>query len=316
MKLRYRYWTKTKGIGGSLKVPEDFVVREIINPKFLRKQDGKYTLFLVKKRNITTRDAIKEMASLGLHDIGYAGLKDKFSVSWQYMSAVAEPKNYCSDNLMAVPVGKCKKIFPGDLIANAFVITLHDCSNKKNLYSVIEELFRRGMPNYFGLQRFGRNKDNHIVGKHVVKKEFADALKVINKNSRKRYSSIKDVPKALLKFFINAYQSWIFNEALNKYISHNSKPYFKYAPIFGYKTHLGNTITDNIIKQICRKESIAAKDFRINELMLSCLGSRRQAFIRLAEINYTLGTDLKIAFTLPKGSYATVLLKEVCKREV
>ncbi|MBI2076693.1 MAG: tRNA pseudouridine(13) synthase TruD [Candidatus Aenigmarchaeota archaeon] len=319
MKLHYKYWTKSKGIGGFLEKPDDFAVREIIEPKFLRKfnagkDERKYTLFLVKKRNLTTQEMIKKLASLGFRDIGYAGLKDKFSVSWQYVSAIAEAKTYESDSLTAVPVGRCKKIFPGNLIGNEFVITLHDCKNKRRLYSVIRELSIRGMPNYFGLQRFGKNRDNHTIGRYLVKRKFAAASKSINKNGN-RYKSLNHVPKSLLKFLINAYQSWLFNEMLNKYMGANEKPCFRNATIFGYKTRFGKSRADRLLGNICKAEGIAPKDFRINELMLSCFGGKRKAFIKLSKIDYIIGgSTVKLVFALPKGSYATVLLREICKK--
>ena len=35
MRLRYRHWTRGEGIEGKIKKEEDFVVREIIDQKFL-----------------------------------------------------------------------------------------------------------------------------------------------------------------------------------------------------------------------------------------------------------------------------------------
>ena len=127
------------------------------------------------------------------------------------------------------------------------------------------------------------------------------------------YKEDSCVPKQQLRFLVNAYQSLIFNQALNAYIDKYNKPYFAAAPLVGYNTRFTSGIMDNIVKNICGKESITAADFRINELMMTCLGGNRQAFIRLSEIDYTLGRDVKLAFTLPKGSYATVLLREIQK---
>jgi len=311
MKLLYDYWTKARGIGGSRLQPEDFVVREILDPRLLRREDAKYTLFLVKKRNMTTHQAVKALQQLGWCDIGYAGLKDKFAVTWQYMSALAEPKDYKTKELEAVPVGRSRKLLPGDLICNAFVVTLHGCRDLRNLPVVVDELVQRGLPNYFGLQRFGRYGKNIEIGRHLVKKNFTRALDIINRQSGLR--PVRTVPKEQLRFFVNAYQSWIFNEALNAYTKVHRKPYFGEMPLVGYKTNLGTGVMDNLLKEVCRKQSIKPADFRINELMMTCLGDRRRAFIRLSEIEYSLGSNVKLAFTLPKGSYATVLLREMCK---
>ena len=60
------------GIGGHIERPEDFVVEEIINPKFIRKFQratgkieivkGPYTLYILEKRNLTTHTYHKEIA--------------------------------------------------------------------------------------------------------------------------------------------------------------------------------------------------------------------------------------------------------------
>lgn len=310
----YKYWTKTPGIGGRRESPEDFAVREILEPRLLRKAaTGSYTLFLVKKRGMTTHHAVKKLQQLGWRDIGYAGLKDKFALTWQYMSAIAEPRDYKTDDLEAVPVGRSRKLLPGDLIGNAFVVTLHGCKNVKRLPLIVSEIVQNGVPNYFGMQRFGRHAKNIAIGRHLLKRNFSDALPLINKQSNTGFRSIKDIPKQQLRFFVNAYQSWIFNQTLNAYIDKYKKPYFSDMPLVGYNTRFGSGIIDRIVADICRKESVAAADFRINELMMTCTGDRRQAFIRLSEIDYTLGKNVKLAFVLPKGSYATVFLREICK---
>ena len=98
MQISYRYWTKTGGTHGKIEKPEDFVVNEIIEKKFLqsfertgkgvRKITGPYTLFLLRKREMTTHSAIEKVSGefgLNVKEIGYAGLKDRFAVTSQYI---------------------------------------------------------------------------------------------------------------------------------------------------------------------------------------------------------------------------------------
>src|SRR3989344_5059478 len=88
-----RYWTKSPGIGGTLLECEDFVVRELLEKKFLRKfsasgrvtYPSKYSLLYVRKRAMTTRAAMQKL-SQARETWGFAGLKDKFSVSYQYFT--------------------------------------------------------------------------------------------------------------------------------------------------------------------------------------------------------------------------------------
>src|SRR3989338_936985 len=93
------YWTKSPGTGGKVEREEDFVVEEIPLKKFLAKFSrdssgvspikGPYSLVLLKKKGMTTKDVIDFISrklSIRKEDIGYAGLKDKFAVTSQYMT--------------------------------------------------------------------------------------------------------------------------------------------------------------------------------------------------------------------------------------
>ena len=81
-------------------IPEDFVVREIsgIRPS----EHGKYTYFLLKKRNYTTQRAVKAIAD-ALHipekRFGFAGNKDKNAITEQLCSVDVDsyyPVKWCS----------------------------------------------------------------------------------------------------------------------------------------------------------------------------------------------------------------------------
>jgi len=299
------YWTTAKGIGGRIKTPEDFVVREVIGRKFLRRytisekigKPKKYDLLLIRKRNITTNDAIRKLAGyFGIPDIGYAGLKDKFSVSFQYLTV--KSSNIGEIDLGDVSIIEVRKtdkfLSRGDLIGNEFEITLHRC--KSSPEKVIKELEKNGVPNFFGPQRFGKYGDNHVLGRSLLKRE-------------KKIKNTKDV----LKFYVHAYQSWLFNLALDEYMGKNKKPYFKEVRIPGYKTPLGNDKIELTMKMLLKKDKIKIADFMINELRMSVIGAKRAAFIKV-KVKYEQQKDkIKLYFTLPKGSYATTVIREITK---
>ncbi len=319
--MNLEYWTKSRGIGGEIKSPEDFVVREIIGKKFLRKysiskeigKPEKYYLILIKKRDITTKAAIKELArklNIPEKDFGYAGLKDKFSISFQYLTVKSkkEIENINLDNVAIIETRKTDKFLSkGDLICNEFEITLHACRGSPE--RIISEL-ANGMPNFFGPQRFGKHGNNHIIGKLLLKRKFDDALDMINHG--KKYKKINNVPKDVLKFYIHAYQSWLFNVALNEYIK-KEKPYFKEVGIPGYNTKLRNTAIEKIMKNLLKKDDIKSSDFMINELRMSIAGANRAAFIKVNVKYQKQKNRIKLYFALPKGSYATTLIREVTK---
>jgi len=327
MRLRYRHWTRGEGIEGKIKKEEDFVVRETIDQKFLKRfrrtakgvshVSGKYHMFLLKKKGMTTPEAIEKLSrelKILKEDFGYAGLKDKFSISYQYMTVKTRIKPLKMRNLEISEIRRIDRpIHPGNLIGNEFMITLHCCKNPSRIFKVIEELKRRGIPNYFGEQRFGKNKTNHIIGKFLIKRKFKKALKLINKNCKRDYRDIREVPKKLLKFFLHSYQSFIFNETLNKYMEKNNEAFFSTVLVIGYDTELRKNKIENIIRDIIRKEDTRPEDFRIQELKLSCRGSERNLFIKIREIDCKIRKNVGLRFFLPKGSYATVLLREICK---
>jgi tRNA pseudouridine13 synthase len=321
--MKLSYWTEAKGIGGKIERPEDFVVREVISGKFLRKysvgkdiaRPEKYNLFLIKKKNLTTRAAIRILSEhLGIPEkaFGYAGLKDKFSVSYQYLTVKTnkEIEKINLENIDIIDVRKTDKFLSkGDLVGNEFEITLHGCRGSPD--KAAEEL-GKGMPNFFGAQRFGRYDDNHIIGILLLRREFNKATEII-KSHDKKYKNIKNIQKDVLKFYIHAYQSWLFNQALDGYIKKEKKPYFKDVKMPGYKTMPGNSKIEKTMKELLVRDKITSKDFMINELRMSVSGAKRTAFIRVKIRFEKQEAETKLYFTLPKGSYATTVIREISK---
>ena len=154
-----------------------------------------------------------------------------------------------------------------------------------------KEICKNGFKNYFGPQRFGKKGKNHIIGKYILKRDFEKAEELINKYCYK-IRSLKNLEKRTIKFFINAYQSHIFNIMLK-----NSNK--KILEIPGYKSR------QNIL---IKKDGLSKKDFRINELKITCNGSIRNS--KVVPENFSFEKDKKtlLKFFLPKGSYATTLI--------
>ncbi|MBI4170152.1 MAG: tRNA pseudouridine(13) synthase TruD [Candidatus Aenigmarchaeota archaeon] len=317
-------FNKIRGIGGQVLNEEDFFVREILTRKFsafkrgkhgVEKISGPFVVLKLTKRGMTTEEAIKKVASIyGIKkDIGFAGLKDKFAVTEQYITIKNfSGNNFCNKNMSVEKVRvSSHPIGAGDLEGNRFEITLHDCTHIKNLDALLISLKTEGMPNYFGEQRFGSHGDNHVIGRYLVKRMYTDALQIINRHERK-VDNIKKIEKRRLKFFVNAYQSFIFNKMLDMYIARHRKPYYKDVPVVGSKTKIYHDIFSSIIKGIMQKEHITTRNFRIDDLKLSCDGSSRQAFVKLKIERIDIaGNTVRLTFTLPPGSYATVMLREL-----
>lgn len=308
--MKLPYWTKSNGIKGRIEKPEDFVVKEILHRKYftkyktsgnVKKSEGRYNLFLLRKKGMTTHKALQIISKRFNSKIGFAGLKDKFAVTEQYIT-MRNGENFAENGIELTKTGTTDRMLSkGDLIGNEFTIILRECRNIENLPQIIAEI-NKGFPNYFGPQRFGIYGNNHVIGRMIVKRQFAKALELINKSSG-NYKDISRIPKERLKFFVNAYQAWIFNELLSEYVK--KRKYFSgYLPIVGYT---------KIRSAIMKMKGIRPRDFRIDELRLACLGSKRKAFIK-THIDYNSSEDTaQLKFSLPAGSYATVVIREICK---
>ena len=84
----------------------------------------------------------------------------------------------------------------------------------------------------------------------------------------------------------------------------------------GYTFQPGKGRFENITKAILEEEGITAKDFHIKEMQeLSHQGGFRQALLWCIDFSFKQQNPLKVSFKLPKGSYATTLLREIIKPE-
>jgi tRNA pseudouridine13 synthase len=70
------------------------------------------------------------------------------------------------------------KLRLGHLKGNRFAIRLRDVNptDVVKLKPVLDEIQRRGLPNYFGEQRFGRRGDNHLLGAAVIRMDAKGLL--------------------------------------------------------------------------------------------------------------------------------------------
>jgi tRNA pseudouridine13 synthase len=168
------------GTGGQYKaVPEDFFVEEL--PAYSPSGQGSHVYALIEKKGISTWDAVLKIASaMGIRrkDVGFAGMKDARAVSRQWISIEhVDPGRL---ELLAIPnITICSlarhgnKIKMGHLAGNRFIIRLRELPNSAEslprAQAVLAVLERRGVPNYFGPQRFGSRADSHELGFELLK---------------------------------------------------------------------------------------------------------------------------------------------------
>jgi len=146
--------------------------------------------------------------------------------------------------------------------------------------------------------------------------------------------AIRAIPVSLRRFYIQAYQSFIFNQSLSAAFldgedlfeaqtgdvcfDHNSiiGKYVKgmdqnlALPFVGY-SYYKKTRFDFQISKILQQEEISPKDFFIKEMQeASSEGGFRQAAIQCSD--YSAHDDV-VEFSLSRGSFATILLREIMK---
>lgn len=162
---------------------------------------------------------------------------------------------------------------------------------------------------------------------------------------RDTIAALRAVPITIRRLFVQAYQAYIFNRCLSRavmegedllqpqtedlcfemegpatfgrIIKYNPTSKTKLVPAIrmaGYTFQPGKGRFENITRAIMQEEEeVSAKDFYIKEMQeLSHQGGFRQAPLWCTDFRYERD-PLTVSFKLPKGSYATTLLREIIK---
>ncbi len=130
--------------------------------------------------------------------------------------------------------------------------------------------------------------------------------------------ALRKMPKNLAQMFIHAYQGYIFNKALSEYI--RKKIPVDRLPLPGYGTQL-----DEVSAAFLEKEGVEPDHFRIKKMQeISSKGSYRECYTPVEGLQVMVvgadglnrgKTEVVVRFTLKKGNYATVLLREILKSD-
>ncbi|MBN1991579.1 MAG: tRNA pseudouridine(13) synthase TruD [Anaerolineae bacterium] len=178
------YLTHTQpGIGGQLKVePEDFFVEEI--PLYLPSGQGQHVYVEIEKRGLSSNAARKKIAgALGVspHQIGYAGLKDAQAVTRQTFSIDnVAPQAVEALNLPQIKILQVNrhhnKLKVGHLAGNRFVIKVREVTQTALplAEAILATLAAKGVPNFFGEQRFGNRANTHRLGELLIRQDVAE----------------------------------------------------------------------------------------------------------------------------------------------
>ncbi len=390
------------GIGGQIKLRhEEFVVEEI--PTYKPSGQGTHVYFGIEKNGLTTPAAIGLIAkALGKQrrDIGYAGLKDARAVTRQTLSI----EHVDSDRVVSLAFPGLKilwakrhgnKLKLGHLQGNRFIIRIRDVEAEKEeqVRSIVEILSQRGVPNYYGPQRFGMRQDNAEIGLAILNNDHDEAMaimlgrfrdadaaddrqardlfdandyaasaevrpgrfghevracRVMAKSDGDARKAWRSVDHTLRKLILSAAQSELFNRVLTARldrigqlsagdvaVKHVNGACFLVedaavelprcdafelsptGPIFGTRMKEAGGTQHDLECKILAEAGLQLGNFKLDE-KFSLKGSRRPLRVPLADPNVESGSDefgtfVELSFSLPAGSYATAVTREITK---
>ena len=377
---------------------EDFQVEEL--PLYPHSGEGDHTFFLLEKRGLNTIQAIHDIAfalDRPRRDFGYAGMKDARAVTRQWISIEHCP----AEALRALKIPRMKilditrhgnKLKLGHLRGNRFTIRVRKTATERlsDLRGALEELVKRGAPNYFGPQRFGMRGDNADVGYAVLQDDYQRVLDlVLGKpgphdfgeilrarqlydqgkfdQARNRWPGMfRDQRRALkilaqtgkpkraflafdrdsLRFYVSAYQSSLFNEVVAERLEtgldrlqlgdlafrHIGGAVFRVedvekeqpradvfeispsGPLYGQRMTAASGAPGEAEAKVLADAGLTIDAFTSRTVRAP--GGRRPLRFCPTGAKVDLGADERgayfaLEFELPRGSYATALLREL-----
>jgi tRNA pseudouridine13 synthase len=217
------YITDNPGCGGIIKsCAEDFQVTEVFEE--LGYEGGRYLVLDVEKTNWDMHHLIREMARrlcISQKRFGWAGTKDKKAVTTQRISIMNLDESALSrinlPDLKIRVLGKTNRaVGLGDLLGNRFRITIRylSCPDPAaSLAAITSEMEKYGgVPNYFGIQRFGDQRPvTHKVGEALARGKTQEAAFIFlalsfpgelerTRGARQKLWETRDIPAALKEF--------------------------------------------------------------------------------------------------------------------
>lgn len=150
-------------------------------------------------------------------------------------------------------------------------------------------------------------------------------------------NALRKLPRGVLMMFIHSVQSFIFNAALEERIKDEDfksqiscKKNFYGFPDIENVAKDGEFVLGNIIgyetkpenlyeyeKELMEKLDIKMEEFKIKPMPeLSMRGSLRTLMMPVKDMSYNAkGKEITVDFSIPSGSYATILLNEITKSD-
>jgi len=183
--IRQAYLTADiPGVGGVIKeTPEDFRVEEI--PAYQPCGSGSHLYLRIEKTGITTLEAVRRMAQsfrIAERDVGYAGMKDAVGVTVQTVSLPGvSPESAAGLDIKGIRILSAdrhnNKLKLGHLRGNCFRIAVRGVAADaaQRTEAILERLSAAGVPNWFGIQRYGIQANSHLIGAAMLRGDWREA---------------------------------------------------------------------------------------------------------------------------------------------
>ncbi len=313
--------------------PEDFEVHEELS--FRPDGLGPHMLLRVVKRGANTQWVAGQLARFGgvrASDVGFAGLKDRHAVTGQWFSVPASKVSIADWLALQHPEFRVHEAHPhsrklrrGALAANRFRICVRQFdADTGALEERLASIARRGVPNYFGPQRFGREAGNlsrvqdWVASGHLPR------------------------PRGERSFTISAARSLIFNAVLAERVADRSWDLLRVGDvanldgtgsIFAVDTPtpelearcktldvhptgpLWGAGMPGSASEVSEIETSVGRRFETVTMALAGAGleqERRALRLRVADLQVQAGDGvLTLGFRLTAGAFATTVLREL-----
>ncbi len=331
------------GIGGRIKVhPEDFEVEEI--PAYPPSGEGEYLYLWIEKRSMGAEYFVRQIAQrldIGSGEIGTAGLKDRHAVTRQMVSVPDRVKpllgHLDGDGIRLLEVARhSNKLKPGHLHGNRFKILIRDTApeTRERIGPIVDRLRSNGMPNFYGPQRFGRDGETFRLGFEQLQAEPGKPPRRLNPFLRKL--ALSAAQSGLFNHYLAARMKdgllanvipgdvlahwpqggmFVTDDVEREQLRYNAHDIVPAGPIFGKKMYPARELAAEREAAILQKVGLTPHSFHgFGKLMQ---GTRRHNLVFVDDLSATVdGEGVRVSFTLPAGSYATVLIGEMMKCEL
>lgn len=325
------------GVGGQIRVQvEDFEVEEV--PSYEPCGTGDHLFLWIEKRGMAPEFFLRTLAQrLGTHpgNIGTAGLKDRYAITRQWVSVPKACETRIAqlegDGIRVLKTGwHTNKLKTGHLRGNRFGILIRQANRAVDVNAILDRIRTHGLPNFYGPQRFGRAGSTVALGWQCL-----------------AGSTPRRIRPFLFRLALSAVQSLLFNDYLTRRLRDGlfrtvlpgdvmakwpmgglfvardvsteqerfqARQTVTTGPMFGSKTFPAEGIAAEREAAVLRDHQLSPAAFhRFGKLMM---GTRRHNLIYIDDLAaHWQAEGLRLTFTLPAGSYATVLLAEVMKTD-